>query len=89
MLINDTYVDLKKIVRNDYKYTFLELGQRIVEKIGAIKDINIYYDAFPPLVDIGELGAALAYEGSSHHDELLRQINYKLSELKLILPEYK
>lgn len=89
IVINDAFVDLSKIIRNDYKFSNLEIGKRICAVVAKIKFIEKYFEAYPPLVDISELGAALAYEGSSHQNELLQQIKYKLSELKPLLPDYK
>lgn len=86
-VINDLYDRLSKILKNDQQYPHTKVGGLIVSATSMRRGIEAYFDAYPPLLDIAELGAALEYEGSSHHDELLTQISYKMSQLRMLLPD--
>lgn len=86
-IINDLFDRISKVLRNDQKYSYERVGKLIVDSTHRIRDIEQYYTRYPPLVDIIELGAALEYEGSVYQDEIVRQIQYKLQELKVILPD--
>jgi hypothetical protein len=86
-VINDIYDRISKILKNDQKYTYSKMGALIITYITSINSIDGYYQNYPPLLDVVELGAALEYEGSEYPDEIVRQIRYKMSELKHLLPD--
>lgn len=85
--INDIYDRISKVLKNDQKYSYTKMGDLIIKYANGMDSINQYYEKYPPLLDIIELGAALEYEGSEHPDEIVRQIRYKMSELRNILPD--
>jgi hypothetical protein len=85
--INDIYDRISKILKNDQKHSYNVLGGLIVECTIVLDEIDQYYTKYPPLLDVAELGAALEYEGSEYHDEIIKQINYKMRELKGLLPD--
>jgi hypothetical protein len=86
-VINDTYDRISKILKNDQKYPYNTVAGLIIKCAAGISRVDDYYAQYPPLLDIVELGAALEYEGSGHHDELIRQIHYKMRQLKALLPD--
>lgn len=85
--INDLYNQLKKTLKNDQKYPYSKMGALIVASTSSKRDIDAYFKAYPPLLDVAELGAALEYGGGKHTDELMTQINYKLRQLSELLPD--
>jgi hypothetical protein len=85
--INELYDQISKVLKNDQKYPYKKMGESIVASTNRINNIEYYYSAYPPLLDVIELSAALEYEGSAYHDEMIRQIKYKMSELKNLLPD--
>jgi hypothetical protein len=85
--INDLYIRLSKTLKNDQKYPYSKIGALIVACTSGKRDINEYFEAYPPLVDVAELGAALEYDGTSQPEELLTQIHYKLRQLAELLPD--
>lgn len=87
--INDLYNHLSVIVKNDRKYSYTEMGAMIIKKTHAARGIEYYFQNYPPLIDIAELGASLEYEGTTHHQDLIKQIKYKLQELKTLLPDIR
>lgn len=86
-IINDIYDHISTILKNDQQYSYGILGGLIVEYTIGLDEINQYYDKYPPLLDVAELGAALEYEGSGYHEEIMKQIKYKMRELKTLLPD--
>jgi hypothetical protein len=86
-IINDLFDRISKVLKNDQQYPYQRVGKLIVDSTSRVRNIESYYSSYPPLIDIIELGAALEYEGSSYQDEIIRQIKYKLQELKAILPD--
>jgi hypothetical protein len=86
-VINDIYDQLSKILKNDQKYSNSVIARLLVKCIGAQSDINIYYAAYPPLLDVAELGAALEYASGEYQTDTIQQIRYKMSELKHLLPD--
>lgn len=86
-VINSLFDRLSKIIKNDQQYPLTRVGHLLVASTASIKDIEQYYEHYPPIIDIVELGAALEYEGSSHHAEVIAQIKYKLQQLSVMLPD--
>ena len=86
-IINDLYDRLSKILKNDQKYSYATIGELISGCIENVEHINSYYDQYPPLVDILELGAAIEYASIEYRQESLQQIRYKMLELKKLLPD--
>ena len=87
--VNDLYNRLSVIVKNDRKYSYSEMGEMIIKNTHAAPGIEYYFQTYPPLIDIAELGASIAYEGTRHHDDIVKQIKYKLQELKSSLPDIR
>jgi hypothetical protein len=87
--INDIYIRIRRILKNDQHYPYTVVGQRIVGYLTTLREANRYYDSYPPLLDIAELGAALEYEGTVQPTAIIDQITYKLAELKKILPDIR
>lgn len=87
IIINNAYDRISKILKNDQHYPYSVLGKLMIECMVAIDKIDQYYEKYPPLVDIAELGAALEYENSKYQDEIIKQIRYKMQELKVLLPD--
>jgi hypothetical protein len=85
--INDAYDRISKLLKNDQQYSYDILGGLIVEYMTSLSEINQYYEKYPPLLDVVELGAALAYEGTRYHEEIMKQIKYKMQELKALIPD--
>lgn len=85
--INDIYDHISTILKNDQQYSYDILGGLIVEYTIGLAEINQHYDDYPPLLDVVELGAALEYEGSNNREEIMKQIKYKMRELKALLPD--
>lgn len=89
IIINDTYDRISKILKNDQKYTYLEMGEFIIAHTSTIENIESYYAKYPPLLDVAELGAALGYEGTDYQEEIIKQMKYKMSELRRLLPDIR
>lgn len=87
IVINDIYDQLSKILKNDQKYSNNVIATLIVKSISTQPDINHYYATYPPLLDVAELGAALEYASLEYQADTLRQIRYKMSELRQLLPD--
>ncbi|MDB5167831.1 MAG: hypothetical protein JWO55_89 [Candidatus Saccharibacteria bacterium] len=85
--INELYDQISKVIKNDQKYPYKKMGELIVASANRFKNIEYYYAKYPPLLDVVELSASLEYEGSAHHDEMVRQIKYKMNELMNLLPD--
>lgn len=88
-IINGTYDKIAKILKNDQQYPFTVIGKRIISCAAALSDIEQYYEKYPPLLDVIELGASLEYEGSTHQSEIMKQIQYKMAELRTLLPDIR
>ena len=86
-IINEIYDRISKILKNDQKYPYVTIGSLIVSSTTARRDINYYFDAYPPLLDIAELGASLEHEGSDYQAEIIEQIKYKMQQLRKMLPD--
>lgn len=86
-IINDLYDRLSKILKNDQKYTYEKIATLLSSCVADISHINSYYEYYPPLVDIMELGAALEYVSSEYKSATIQQIKYKMLELKRLLPD--
>lgn len=85
--INDLYSQIRKTMKNDQKYPYSKMGALIVASMSSKRNIDAYFEAYPPLVDVAELGAALEHGGGKHNEELIEQINYKLRQLAELLPD--
>lgn len=88
-IINDIFDQLSKILKNDQKYSFEQMGGFITAYMSNVKNVESFYVKYPPLLDVAELSAALEYEGSGHKDAVVQQIRYKMSELKHLLPDIR
>jgi hypothetical protein len=86
-IINELFDQLSKILKNDQHYSTEKVGELMGACISRHRNIEQYYAEYPPLLDVAELGAALGYEGSGHRDEILKQIRYKMAQLKSLLPD--
>lgn len=89
VIINDTYDRISKILKNDQKYSYKKLADLIAMHVHALENLESLYSQYPPLLDVVELSAALGYEGSAYQDEIIKQVKYKLSELRQLLPDIK
>lgn len=89
IVINDTFDRISKILKNDQHYTYKQMGALIIAHIATIDNIDYYYQNYPPLLDVAELGAALEYEGTAYQDEIIKQMRFKLSELRKSLPDIR
>ncbi|MDB5187179.1 MAG: hypothetical protein JWM07_651 [Candidatus Saccharibacteria bacterium] len=89
VIINDTYDRISKILKNDQKYPYKKMGDLIATYVHALDNVESLYSRYPPLLDVVELGAALGYEGSAYQEEIIKQVKYKLSELRRLLPDIK
>lgn len=87
IVINDIYDQLSKILKNDQKYSNSVIAGLIIRCIGSQSDIGLYYAAYPPLLDVAELGAALEYASPEYQAATIQQIRYKMSELRQLLPD--
>ena len=85
--INTIYNQISHILKNDQKYSYAVIGSRIVGCTTVRSDIEQYFNRYPPLLDIAELGASLEHEGSAFERELMEQIQYKMQQLRAELPE--
>lgn len=65
------------------------MGEFIIACTSAINNAEMYYVKYPPLLDVAELGAALEYEGTVYQGEIIKQIRYKMSELRKLLPDIR
>lgn len=85
--INDIYDRIAKILKNDQKYPYETMGSHIVGCTIVRDDIDMYYDRYPPLLDVAELGASLEHEGTDYQKEIIEQIRYKMQQLRKLLPD--
>lgn len=85
--INDIYDRISKILKNDQKYSYKTMGDHIVKCTSVHSNIEEYYDKYPPLLDVAELGASLEYEGGGYQKEIIDQIHYKMKQLHKLLPD--
>lgn len=86
-IINDIYDRISKILKNDQQYPYRTMGRLIIDCIRDVQNIEYYYDTYPALVDVAELGASLEHEGSDYQKEIIAQIKYKLRQLHATLPD--
>lgn len=89
IIINDTYDRISKILKNDQHYTYKQMGEFIIACTSAIDNAEMYYTKYPPLLDVAELGASLEYEGTAYQDEIIKQMRFKMSELRKLLPDIR
>lgn len=89
IFINDTYDRIAKILKNDQQYSYKVVSEKIVSSVSKLNNIDRYYEKYPPLLDVIELGASLGYEGSGYQAEIIKQIQYKMSELRMLLPDIR
>lgn len=87
--INTIYDRISKILKNDQKHSYKTMGQLIVNLFSGRADIERYYDLYPPLLDVAELGANLEHVEANHGREVIDQIKYKMQQLLVMLPDLK
>lgn len=85
--INAIYDQISKILKNDQKHPFKKMGSLIVGCTIVRNDIEWYYEKYPPLLDVAELGASLEHEGGEYQKEIIEQIRYKMQQLRTLLPD--
>jgi hypothetical protein len=86
-IINDIYDRISKILKNDQKYPYETMGGLITTCTSGVGDIESYYRTYPALVDIMELGGSLEHTDANHQIEIIRQIQYKMQQLRKALPD--
>jgi hypothetical protein len=87
--INAIYDQISKVLKNDQQYSYKKMGELIITCTSTRDNIEQYYDRYPPLLDIAELGASLEHTGTAYSREVIEQIRYKMQQLLSLLPDIK